>query len=100
MHRPRSVSIVYVTGQYSYMLADSECIGMCLNLTQFNYTPLMLAAWQGHSSIVELLLSKGADPNLRNNVSHLISGQCCIECCILNIIYNYTGWENCIRLCS
>ena len=47
---------------------------MCLYLTQVNATPLMLAAYNGHSSIVELLLSKGADPNLRDNVSHLISG--------------------------
>ena len=64
---------------------------MCLYLTQFNMTPLMCAAKKGHSSIVELLLSKGADPNLRNNVSHLISGLCCVECCSFN-----AGWENCI----
>ena len=51
--------------------------------TQFtlvNMTPLMCAARMGHSSVVELLLSKGADPNLRDIVSHLISGWCCVEC--------------------
>ena len=37
-------------------------------------TPLMWAAKKGHRSIVALLLCKGADPNLRNNVSHLVSG--------------------------
>ena len=54
-------------------------------------TPLMWAAYKGHGSIVELLLSKGADPNLRDNVSQLISEWCCVECCSFN-----AGWENCI----
>ena len=45
----------------------------------------MCAARMGHSSVVELLLSKGADPNLRDNVSHLISGWCCCgEACIIH----------------
>ena len=30
----------------------------------------MLAAFYGHGSVVELLLSNGADPYLRNIVSH------------------------------
>ena len=66
-------------------------VAVCLYLTQSNMTHLMCAAEKGHSSIVELLLSKGADPNLRDNVSHLISGWCCVECCSFN-----AGWENCI----
>ena len=45
----------------------------------------------GQGSTVELLLSKGADPTLRDNVSHLISGWCCDE------HFPFTaGWENCI----
>ena len=48
---------------------------------QFNLTPLMMAARWGHSSVVELLLSKGADPNLRDKVSHLILRLCCGEVC-------------------
>ena len=79
----------------SELLIASGCsvlrVAVCLYLTQFNMTPLMCAAYNGHGSIVELLLSKGADPNLRNNVSHLISGWCCDECCSFN-----AEWENCI----
>ena len=74
------------------MTCDCVWVDLIFNyLTQFNVTPLMGASKNGHSSIVELLLSKGADPNLRNNVSHLISGWCCVECCSFN-----AGWENCI----
>ena len=40
-----------------------------LHLIQFNMTPLMYAAMNGLGSIVELLLSEGADPNLKNSVS-------------------------------
>ena len=32
----------------------------------------MMASLNGHNTIVELLLSKNADPNLKNNVSLLI----------------------------
>ena len=39
-------------------------------IPQFNLTPLMLAAYNGHSMLVELLLAKEADPNLRDDVSH------------------------------
>ena len=54
-------------------------------------TALMCAAKKGHSSIVELLLSKGADPNLSNNVSHLIREWCYVEYCSFNV-----GWEECV----
>ena len=51
---------------------------------QFNDTPLMSAAGKGHCSIVELLMSKGADPYLRNNVSNLIRYPTnCVECSLL-----------------
>ena len=80
---------------WHHVVVDSGCIVLCdcvsLYLTQLNMTPLMCAAHEGHSSIVELLLSKGADPNLRNIVSHLISGWCCVECCSFN-----AGWRYCI----
>ena len=37
----------------------------CMHLfTQNGATPLYVAAWQGHSQVAELLLTKGADVNL------------------------------------
>ena len=57
---------------FFYMFIESGCI-----LTQQNMTPLMYAAMTGHGPIVELLLSNGADPNLRDNVSHTIRVCCC-----------------------
>ena len=45
-----------------------------VSFLQFNMTPLMSAAMDGHDSVVELLLSRGADPNLRDNVSHFLTG--------------------------
>ena len=39
----------------------STYVAVCPYLTQFNMTPLMCAAYSGHTSIVLLLLSKGAD---------------------------------------
>ena len=68
-----------------------KCVDLIIPKTQFNMTPLMSAAYKGHSSIVELLLSEGADSNLRNNVRHLISVWCCVECFSFNV-----GLENCI----
>ena len=46
---------------------------MIVSFLQFKLTPLMCAAYGGHDSVVELLLSRGADPNLRNNVSHFLT---------------------------
>ena len=36
--------------------------------SQGGFTPLMVAAQNGHSQVAELLLSKGADVNLPNKV--------------------------------
>jgi ankyrin repeat protein len=35
--------------------------------TNFGETPLLLAAFQGHIDVVELLLAKNADVNARDN---------------------------------
>ena len=52
-----------------------------LHLIQFiNMTPLMYAAMNGLGSIVELLLSKGADPNLKNSVSLIYRSMSDIYC--------------------
>ena len=59
-------------------------LSLCLFTTQFNETPLIFAAMLGHSFLVELLFSKGADPNLRDNVSHLITRWCCDKVCIIH----------------
>ena len=36
---------------------------------QIQWTPLHLAAMEGHTSIVKLLLEEGADVNVMDNVS-------------------------------
>ena len=60
------------------LIVCALCVLKLVFTTQLNMTPLMCAAMKRHSSVVELLLSKGADPNLRDIVSHLISGWCCM----------------------
>ena len=53
------------------------CYGLmiaCISMTQFKVTPLMEASSsRGSYKIACLLLDKGADPNLGNNVSTLTS---------------------------
>ena len=45
----------------------------------------MLAAMKGHSALVELLLLKGGDPSLKNNVSYHVN-MCIVLCSEANSI--------------
>ena len=40
---------------------------------QFGFTPLILAAKNGHLPVVEYLVERGADIEAKNNVSDVIS---------------------------
>ncbi len=66
------VSLIYTTLQCLH-LSHSYC-GMNILVTTFilqnGVTPLMLAAREGHLSVVELLVSVGAQVNSQSNVSH------------------------------
>ena len=55
------------------LLSDIYTI-LYLYVPQFNLTPLMLAAYNGHCMLVELLLAKEADPSLIDDVSHFSLG--------------------------
>ncbi len=61
---------------YTYILAAHIIILMyidwkssCMTVFQNGTTPLMVAAQEGHLSVVELLVSVGARVNSQNNVS-------------------------------
>lgn len=50
-------------------LLDQPCPPDVNALTKNNWTPLMLAADRGHTETCRLLINKGADTNLKSNVS-------------------------------
>ena len=55
----------------SYEAAEALCAHGAELDTRDNggqYTPLILAAWQGHPKICAMLLALGADPSLKNKV--------------------------------
>lgn len=41
---------------------------------QFGYTPLGVAAAEGHPEVVSVLIRKGADPTVQDVVGHPIEG--------------------------
>ena len=43
-------------------------INVCMLSSQGGFTPLLIASRFGHSQVAELLLSKGADVNLQEQV--------------------------------
>ena len=53
-------------------LTQTSHMNACLCMDQYGYTPLIWAALEGHLSMVEYLLEKGADVEAKNNVSDVI----------------------------
>ena len=47
---------------------NSGCLSCCIVISQDGATPLM-ASQEGHSTIVDLLLRHGGDPNIADEVS-------------------------------
>ena len=50
---------------------NSGCLScyLCIVISQDGATPLWMASQNGHSSIVDLLLRHGGDPNIADEVS-------------------------------
>jgi ankyrin repeat protein len=80
------MSIEYKSSVYVHPLLDAAKLGnsedetlikkliefkVTLNITdRYGRTPLMLAAQNGHTTIVELLLKNGADPNIQSDIGN------------------------------
>ena len=52
---------------------------VCMFSSQNGATPLLNASLNGHSQVTELLLSKGADVNLRMQVQYVSTCNTCIR---------------------
>lgn len=51
-------------GNYQEVLAELDSESDVNSVSIHHFTPLMLAAWEGYLPIVNLLLGKGANPNI------------------------------------
>ena len=51
------------------MYSDKDCYNEIYVLLQRQYTPLLLAAWQGHDNVADVLLKAGANIEARDHVS-------------------------------
>ena len=48
---------------------NSGCLSCCIVISQDGATPLWMASQNGHSTIVDLLMRHGGDPNIADEVS-------------------------------
>ncbi len=71
--------LTYQKGSVDFLYTQ---LSIFTSFFQNGTNPLMKASQKGHLSVVELLVSEGAEVNSQNNVSHL-------EC-----RYTHTGFSN------
>lgn len=73
-----------------------ECMYHYSMQAKRNMTPLMVAAREGHAQVVELLLSKGAEDNLKNKVRR--STIYCTEP-VTTLVFFTQSWKNLTAAC-
>ncbi len=80
-------------------LSSTRLMYSCLHVVQ-GCTPLHHAAWHGQLAMLKMLLSSGADVNLRNHKVSFISQLCRLSGHVLSSSASSASWANEINIGS